>query len=239
PDHLVDVVLEDRNLSTRVHPNGPGQVTLGDGGRHLGDGAHLRGERGGQLVDVVGQVAPCARGSRHFRLAAQPAFHADLASDARHLGCEHGQGAGHAVDGVGKLGDLALGLQGQLALQVAVGDRGDHARDAPHLVGEVARHYVHVVGKVFPDTGHTLDAGLPAQLAVSAHLTGDTGHLVGERVELVDHRVDGVLELEDLALDVDGDLLAEVAFCDRGHDACDTAYLLGQLTGHQVDVVGE
>ena len=29
-----------------------------------------------------------------------------------------------------------------------------------------------------------------------------------KRVELVDHRVDGVLELEDLALHVDGDLLA-------------------------------
>ena len=30
----------------------------------------------------------------------------------------------------------------------------------------------------------------------------------GEGVELVDHRVDGVLQLEDLALHVDGDLLA-------------------------------
>ena len=43
--------------------------------------------------------------------------------------------------------------------------------------------------------------------------------------ELVDHRVDGVLELEDLALDVDGDLAGQVA---RGHrlgDVGDVAHL--------------
>ena len=39
-------------------------------------------------------------------------------------------------------------------------------------------------------------------------------HFRGERVQLVDHRVDGVLELEDLALDVDGDLAREVAVGD-------------------------
>ena len=36
--------------------------------------------------------------------------------------------------------------------------------------------------------------------------------------QLVDHHVDRVLELEDLALDVDGDLLGQVAVSDRGGD---------------------
>ena len=52
---------------------------------------------------------------------------------------------------------------------------------------------------------------LAAEDALGADLAGDAGHLVRERPELVDHRVDRVLELEDLALHVDGDLLAEVA----------------------------
>ena len=46
-----------------------------------------------------------------------------------------------------------------------------------------------------------------------------------ERVELVDHRVDRVLELEDLAADVDRDLLAQVAPGDGGRDLGDVADL--------------
>ena len=53
-----------------------------------------------------------------------------------------------------------------------------------------------------------LHVGLAAQLSFGADLLGDAGHLGGERAELIHHRVDGVLQLEDLALRVDGDLLA-------------------------------
>ena len=53
-----------------------------------------------------------------------------------------------------------------------------------------------------------LHLGLAAQLAFGAHLAGHAGHFGGERAELVHHGVDGVLQLQDLALDVDGDLLA-------------------------------
>ena len=47
--------------------------------------------------------------------------------------------------------------------------------------------------------------------------------------ELVDHRVDRVLELEDLALDVDRDLLRQVAVGDRGRDLGDVAHLGGEV----------
>ena len=60
-----------------------------------------------------------------------------------------------------------------------------------------------------------------------------------KRVELIDHRVDGVLQLEDLALHVDGDLLRQVAVGDRGRHLGDVAHLAGQVAGHQVDVVGQ
>ena len=55
---------------------------------------------------------------------------------------------------------------------------------------------------------------LAAELAFGADLARHARHLRGEDVELIDHRVDGVLQLEDLALDVDGDLLREVAVGD-------------------------
>jgi hypothetical protein len=51
---------------------------------------------------------------------------------------------------------------------------------------------------------------------------GDACDFRREAVELVDHRVDGVLELEDFALHLDGDLAAQVA---ARHCGCDVAML--------------
>src|SRR5207247_10605827 len=45
----------------------------------------------------------------------------------------------------------------------------------------------------------------------SSDLPCDAGDFRCERVELVHHSVDGVLEFEDFALHVDGDLLGKVA----------------------------
>ena len=47
------------------------------------------------------------------------------------------------------------------------------------------------------------------------------------------------LSSEDLPLDVDGDLLGQVAVGDRRGDLGDVAHLAGQVAGHRVDVVGQ
>src|SRR5215204_1908551 len=52
----------------------------------------------------------------------------------------------------------------------------------------------------------TCSVRLAAELALGADFARDARHLAGEGVELIDHRVDGVLQFEDFALDVDGDL---------------------------------
>ena len=57
-------------------------------------------------------------------------------------------------------------------------------------------------------------SGLTAELSFGTDFAGDAGHLRGERAELLHHGVDGVLELEDLALHVNGDLLRQVAVGD-------------------------
>src|SRR5439155_3001151 len=67
----------------------------------------------------------------------------------------------------------------------------------------------------------------------------DAGHLCREGAELVDHRVDGVLQLQDLPLDVHGDLLRQVAHRDGLGDLGDVADLAGEVGGHEVDVVGQ
>ena len=53
----------------------------------------------------------------------------------------------------------------------------------------------------------------------------------GERVELIDHRVDGVLQLQDFAAHIDGDLARQVAARDGGRHLGDVAHLLGQVAG--------
>src|SRR4029079_66946 len=53
------------------------------------------------------------------------------------------------------------------------------------------------------------------------------------------HGVDGVLQLEDLALHVHGDLPAEVAAGHRGGHLRDVPHLGGEVAGHEVHAVGE
>ena len=117
--------------------------------------------------------------------------------------------------------------------------RGGDLGDVAHLVGQVGRHHVHRVGEVLPGAGDTGHVGLAAEDAVGAHLAGHPGHLVGEGGQLVDHGVDGGLQLGQLALHVDGDLLAQVAARHRGGDLGDVAHLGGQVVGHEVHRVGE
>ena len=86
---------------------------------------------------------------------------------------------------------------------------------------------------------HALDVGLAAELALGADLLRDARDLGRERRELIDHDVDGVLQLENLALGVDGDLLRQVALGDGGRHLGDVAHLGGEVRGEAVDVVGE
>src|SRR5207237_502734 len=197
------------------------------------------GGGGGQPVHVFSQVAPGTGRARHDRLSAQLALRADLAGHGGYLLGEAGQGAGHLVDDVGERRDLALGLEHQLLVQIAMGDRGDDSGYATHLIGQVAGHQVNVVGQVFPGAAHALHLGLPAELALGAHLARHPGDLGGEGVELVDHGVDRVLQLQDLAVDVDRDLVGEVAPGDGGGHVGDVAHLGGQVLSHVVDVVFE
>src|SRR5262249_31752137 len=162
-------------------------------------------------VDVVGEVLPRSRHAGDDRLAAQLPFGPDLARDPRHFRGERVQLVDHRVDGVLELQDLALDVDGDLSGEVAAGYHGRRVGDVAHLAGQVAPHRVDVVGQVLPGAGDARHFGLAAEFAFRPDFARDPAHLRRERVQLVHHRVDGVLELQDLALDVDGDLSGEVA----------------------------
>src|SRR6185369_13485527 len=83
------------------------------------------------------------------------------------------------------------------------------------------------------------DLRLAAKLAFGADFARDARHFRGKRVELVDHRIDGVLQFENFALHVDGDLARQVTARDGGGDFGDVADLCGEVCRQQVDVVGQ
>ena len=68
-DHRVDVVLQLRDFPARLHLDRARKIALGDGGRDLGDSAHLGGEVGSEEIDVRRQVLPGAGGAGNVRLS--------------------------------------------------------------------------------------------------------------------------------------------------------------------------
>ena len=235
--HRVDGVLQLQNLALHVHGDLAREVAARDGRGHLGDVADLSRQVARHRVDAVGQVLPGAGDARHVRLAAEPSLGADLARDARHLAGEGVQLIDHRVDGFLQLQNLAAHVDRDFSRQVAAGHRRRHLGDVAHLVGQVAGHRVDAVGQVLPGAGDARHRGLTAELAVGADLARHARHLGGEGVQLIHHRVDGFLQLQNLAADVHGDLLGEVALGDRGRDLGDVAHLTGQVARHRIDAV--
>src|SRR5205807_1470905 len=106
-------------------------------------------------------------------------------------------------------------------------------------LAQIDDHLVDAVGQVLPASRHPRHVRLTAELALRTDFTGDTGHFRGEGAQLVDHLVDRLLEVEDLPLGGDGDLPRQVAARDRRGDQRDVAYLVGQVAGQHVHVVGQ
>src|SRR6185503_9688527 len=120
-DHRVDGVLEREHLALRFDRDLPREVALRYRGRDVGDVAHLAGEVVGHGVHVLGEALPGTRHTRHVRLTAEHTLRADLARDANHLASERVQLIHHLVDHFLDLEDLAAGLDGDLACQIADG----------------------------------------------------------------------------------------------------------------------
>src|ERR1700704_3821043 len=64
-DHRVDGLLELQDFALHVDRDLLRQVAAGDGGRHFGDVAHLRGQVARHRIDAVGEVLPGAGDAAH------------------------------------------------------------------------------------------------------------------------------------------------------------------------------
>src|SRR4029077_16730864 len=215
------------------------EVAAGNGGRHLGDVAHLAGQVAGHRVHAVGEVLPGAADARHLPLAAELAFGADFARHARHLGGERVELIDHGVERVFQLENFAAHVDGDLARQFAARHGGRHLGDVANLAGEVRGHGIDRVGQILPGAGDAAHHRLPTELAFGAGLARHARHFAGERIKLVHHRIDGVFQLGDFAAHVHGDLLRQVAAGDGGGQLGDVADLRGEVRGHRIHGIGE
>src|SRR5712671_6089816 len=238
-NHRIDVVFQISHFAACLDLDGTREVTLGHRCCYLRDRSNLAGEVRSKQVDVSSQVPPGAGCAWDVCLSTETAFDADFTRDVRHLISKRREGIGHIVDGVGKGGDFALRLHGEALVKITIGHRGHHLDDPADLVGQVGGHEIDVVGEVLPGAGDAGHHGLAAELAFGAHLARYPADLAGKRIELVDHGVDGILQLEDLALDVHRDLAVEVAACHGGGDLRDVTDLCREVAAHGVDRVGQ
>jgi hypothetical protein len=145
----------------------------------------------------------------------------------------------HLVGRVFQCGHFAARLDRDRSREVAFRHGGRDLGNRPHLSREVGGQLIDVLGQSFPGAGHTRNPRLAAKHALNADLACDTRHLRSKRAQLVHHGVDGVLQLQDLALDVDCNLLRQVAARHRLGHVRDVAHLRGEVAGHRVDALGQ
>src|SRR6202034_2302419 len=193
----------------------------------------------GHEVHVIGEVLPRARHSGHLRLPAELAVRTDFARHAGDFSGERVQLIHHRVNCVLQLENFALHVHRDLAREVSARNGRGHFRDVSNLAREVTGHGVHGVGEILPCAGDSGHVGLAAEPALGTYFAGDAGDLACECVELVDHRVDCFLQEQNLAADVHGDFLGEVAAGDGRGDFRDVTDLAGEVAGHRVDGVRE
>ncbi len=180
-------------------------------------------------VHAVGQVLPGTGDPFHFGLPAEFPFGADFARDARHFRGEGAELIDHRIDRIFEFENFALHVDGDLLGQVAIGHGGGHFGDVTDLTGEVSGHEVHVVGQVFPSSGDAFTSACPPSFpsvptSRATRVTSEANEL-----KLIDHRVDRVLQLENFALHVDGDLLRQVTVGHGGRHRRDVSHLSGQV----------
>ena len=238
-DHAVDRPGELLDLPFGFEHQFAPEISVGHVRDDAGDAADLIGQVVRHEVDVVGEILPRPGRALHDRLAAELAFRADLARDARDFRRERIELIEHRIDDVLGLQKLAADIDGDLLRQVSPGDGRRDLRYVAQLHGQVAGERVDVVGQILPDAADAPDCRLAAELTVGTDFARDASHFRCERRQLIDHRVDRVLELEDLALHVDGDLAREIAARDSRRHLRDVTDLTRQVRRHEVHIVGK
>ena len=206
----------------------------------LHDAAHLLRQVRGHEVDVVGQVLPRAGDARHVGLTAELSFDTDLARDRRHLVGESAERVRHVVDRFGERRHLAFALRGRTSALRSPLATAVTTLTMPRtcLVRfEAMKFTLSVRSFHVPDTPFTSACppsfpSVPTSFAT--RVTSAANEFSWSTILLMTSLI-----CEDLAFDVDRDLLRQVAVGDGGRDLRHVTKLHGEVGGEAVDVVGQ
>ena len=216
------------------------KIAFSDGGRHVGDVADLRGQVRSHEVHRIGEVFPRAADALHLGLAAETAFGADLARDARHLRGEGVELIDHRVDRAFELENLAPHVDGDLLREVAGRYGRRHVGDVANLRGEVAGHRVDRIGKIFPRAGNAFEPR-PVRRAFLRNRLRARRASLQKRNALSWSTIVLIVSLSSRIspLNVDGDLLRKVALGDGRRDVGNVTHLVREVAGHRIDRIGK
>src|SRR5204863_364590 len=143
-------------------------------------------------------------------------------SDVSHLTSEVRRHRIHVVGEIlprtGDAGNVGLTTEAAFGSHFA-----RHARYFSREHAQAVHHRVDVVRKVLPRSRYARHICLSAEPTFGSHFLGNASYFGGKGAQLIDHGVDRLLELENLALDVDGDLAREIALGDGRRDVSDIA----------------
>src|SRR6185295_1028182 len=204
-----------------------------------GDVANLAGEIRSHRVHIVGEILPRAGDTGHLCLPAELALGAHLAGHPAYFAGETVELIDHRIDRILQLQNLTPHVDGDLARQIAARDRRGHRGNIPDLRSQIGSHGVDRIGEIFPRTSDTRHYGLPAETPLRTHLTGHACDFRCEAVELIDHRIDRVLQLQNLAAYVDGNLFGQIPVCHCCRHIRDIANLAGEVGRHEVHIIGQ
>ncbi len=123
--------------------------------------------------------------------------------------------------------------------KIAFRHGGRDVGDVAHLSRQVAGHGVDALRQIPPRSRDAFHIRLPAQLTFGTDFARHARHFRGKRAELIHHGVDGVLQLQNFAAHLHGDLARKIASGYGGSDFGDVTHLIGQVRRHGVDGIGK
>ena len=131
-------------------------------------------------------------------------------------------------------------VDGDLFRKIPVRDGGRDVGDVANLRGQISRHRVHRVGKIFPRSGDALDVRLAAEFALGTDFARDARNLGGECIEAIDHLVDRAARSQELAaqrvaIGFERHLLRKVAVRNGAEHAAGLRHRKNQVVDQLVD----
>ena len=241
--HGVDSVLQFQNFPAHVHRDFSREIAVGHSGGHGGDVANLRRKVTGHRIDAVRQILPHAADAFDFRLAAEFAFRTYFAGYARDSSDANAFNSRSTIvfmvfSRVRVISPCTSTVILRV-IEISIGDRRGHFSNIADLSGKIAGHRIDTVSQVFPHAAHALNLRLASQLSFRTDFPRHPGNFGTEAVELIHHGVDRVLQLQNFAARIHGDLRREIAFGNSCSDARDVAHLSGQVARHGIHAFGE